>query len=479
MGYQNDETGDFEKLSQAWGEISQKFGSVNDVLEAFGLVGMPAAQRYGIMFGILTFVCTVSTVIGLLFLGGSFKRIAAESDAGDAPLVSPHDARSQRALLMEQLLEGRDRMIQQNYPPIETTEGLTKLTKMLLSVAPPKKEDQKKKSAGKEIALSNAEIYKQNYTDAYRICQDRPGGPVLSGRPEARFEAYARGFAGCGPYTSNTYRRSYGRVYESLACANHKSDDKYSELFKTRPGDIIGKYVRLEALEVDRHLEDLYTVTSGEPSLGNNSYDPQEIWSFVEDGPFMDAKAMRNSLIIQHKMDEAAFAVINSVTNKLMGTILLMKDDPYNLSIQLEAPIMQPSFDGSREQLETCFLLIDRLVAFGYRRIQLCIDSQDASKRKLALRLGCTLEGLLYKHMIVKESSRDSNIYSLLNSDWKRGAHRALYTKLYGKAAASADAKNELREAEVEEQQRGLKEKKRLEQEASTTPAQSSKKVLQ
>lgn len=286
-------------------------------------------------------------------------------------------------------------------------------------------------------------------------------GTVVSGRPEARFEAYARGNAGCGPYTSASYRRSYGRLYEALTCSSHANDDKYIMLWKTRPQDIIGRFTRLEPLEVVRHLQDLYKVTSGAPALENKGYDPEEIWGFLGDGPFENDREMRKSFCFQRKMNEASFAIVHGVTERVMGAIILTNDDPKNLTIQLEPPIIQPFREGGKEQLEACFLVMDRLYAYGYRRIQICIDSQDIEKRKLATRLGFTLEGILYKHMVVKEASRDSSIYGLLNSDWKRGARGSLFRKLYGVPAQRADAVNEQKEEEFDEQTRGLAEQKR------------------
>jgi hypothetical protein len=56
-----------------------------------------------------------------------------------------------------------------------------------------------------------------------------------------------------------------------------------------------------------------------------------------------------------------------------------------------------------------------------------------------------TLEGRLYKHMVVKEANRDSHICGLLNSDWQLGARAALFQKLYGAAALTA---TEMYEAE-------------------------------
>jgi len=290
-------------------------------------------------------------------------------------------------------------------------------------------------------------------------------GSPLSGRPEARFEAYARAYAGCGTYVSAPYRRSYGRVYESICCGTHASDDKYLALFKTRPQDVIGRFAHLEALEVDRHLQTLFMLTSGEPYYAKKSYDPEEIWSFQESGPFENGQELRRSFVFQRKANEAAFAIVGSVTGRMMGAVLLTNDDPTNLSVQLEAPLVHPDHEGTPEQIEACFLLMDRLFAYGYRRIQISVDSQDSSKRKFAARLGFGLEGVLMRHMIVKDASRDSAVYSMLNSEWKKGARASLFKQLYGASAFRFDLANEKREEEYDEQQRFLAEQKRLERE--------------
>jgi RimJ/RimL family protein N-acetyltransferase len=298
---------------------------------------------------------------------------------------------------------------------------------------------------------------------------------VLSGCPEARFESYARAYAGCGPYTTKTYRRSYGRIYEALCCKNHLMNEKYNQLFRERPLDIIGRNVRLEALEMNRHLDGLHLVLSGVSAFENIAYDPHEVWGFLEDGPFENQEELSQSFVFNRKYNEAGFAIVHSVTNRTLGVILLTNDDPTNLSIQIEPPILSPNNNGTLLQLESCFLLMDRLFGYGYRRIQLSIDSQDAEKRKLCVRLGFSFEGILYKHMVVKDSSRDSSIYSMLNSDWKRGARTALFKTLYGVPAYQFDVSNEKLEEELE-QQRIRKEQKRLE--ALEVEEMNSKKKL-
>lgn len=268
-------------------------------------------------------------------------------------------------------------------------------------------------------------------------------------------------YAGCGPYTATTYRRSFARLYEATCCLNHSSDEKYSKLFEERPNDIVGRYVRLEALEVGRHAETVHKMTSGQIVGEHKSYDPEEVWSFFDEGPFAKPSDLAKSFVFQRKLNEAGFAVVDNVTDRVLGAVLLRNDNPQNLSIVLEPPFLHPTRDATQQQLESCFLLMDRLFALGYRRIEMSIDAQDMIRRKLAIRLGFTLEGILQKHMIVKEASRDSSIYGLLNSDWNRGGARGnLFTKLYGAIAAKADASNEKRESELEEQQKALLEQR-------------------
>ena len=253
-------------------------------------------------------------------------------------------------------------------------------------------------------------------------------------------------------------------MYEAVTCQNHDTDDKYTKHFKERPQDLVGKIVRLEALEADRHLDKLFKLTSGEADMESLSYDPEEIWGFLEGGPFKNKEEMRKSFVFQRKIDEAAFAIINNVTDKVVGAVILKNDNPHNLSIQLEAPIIRPALDGSQDQLEACFMLQDRLFALGYRRIQMSVDAQDGALRKLAIRLGFTLEGTLFKDMILKDASRDSTVYGILNSDWDRGARIALFRKLYGKAAATSDLNMRKKEEETDEQNRFLAEQKAQEE---------------
>mmetsp|Transcript_5361 Transcript_5361/g.12179 ORF Transcript_5361/g.12179 Transcript_5361/m.12179 type:complete len:459 (+) Transcript_5361:122-1498(+) len=446
----NSDLSDLDKIKQSLSSITS-IGSVNDVLAAFGLLDMPQAQKYGIMFGVIIFILTVVAVLTLLTLGGTWKRIEQQASSGESA-VAPDSVtqRKRRPLLLERLLEGRDWMIKTNYPKKEQEkiETLTPLTKMLMTVAP------------KEGEIP--EGYEENYKNAYRRCQDKPGGAILGGRPSHRFEAYARAFAGCGNRTSLTYRWSYARMYESMAGKSHETDEQFKALFQNSPHGIIGRSCRLEPLGAG-HLNDLWEITSGQPYKEHKAYNPDEVWGFLDCGPFDKPQSMLASEVFQLERNQSAFAIVESITDRLLGVIHLTKDDPKNLNIQMELPIIKPSSDGTVEQLEACFILLDRLFALGYRRVQMCVDAQDVRGKRLPGRLGFTQEGQIPKHMIVKESNRDSLIYGMLNSDWDKGARAFLFKKLHGVSVQKTDAAIVAKEEEVHDLAEQLREKKEAE----------------
>lgn len=167
---QNADLTDLEKIYQSLSAITS-ISSFDDVLAAFGLLDMPTAQKYGIVFGIFTFILTCVAVLALLTMGGTWERIEQQAKSG-ASATAPDSVtqRKRRALLLERLLENREWMMKTNYPKSgeEDKQGdekkkFTNLTTMLMTQAP---------KEGEVIP----EGYEKNYKSAYRRCQDKPGG---------------------------------------------------------------------------------------------------------------------------------------------------------------------------------------------------------------------------------------------------------------------------------------------------------------
>ena len=76
---------DFEKIFGALSFLKE-IKDLNGILAVFGIDNLPTAQKYGIMFGCMTFTITVATVLTLLVMGGSFKRMTEQSQTGGASI---------------------------------------------------------------------------------------------------------------------------------------------------------------------------------------------------------------------------------------------------------------------------------------------------------------------------------------------------------------------------------------------------------
>lgn len=179
-------TSDLDKILDALSFLTS-IRNFDDVLAVFGIANLPTAQKYGIIFGCLTFTVTVITVLTLLIMGGSFKRIADQAKHGGSSIPDAIEERVSRPLLLERLLEARERLLEK-YPEPVKTEQMTPLTKMLLNIAPDiakakevmdsivanSEEDKKKKNETLKRFIPDG--YEENYMEAYRRCQDKPGG---------------------------------------------------------------------------------------------------------------------------------------------------------------------------------------------------------------------------------------------------------------------------------------------------------------
>jgi hypothetical protein len=184
---------DIDKLLEALSFVTS-VRNFDDVLTVLGVGGLPAAQRNGIMFGILVFAVTITTVVTLLVKGGSFKRIVEQTEAGGVPIPDAIGERVGRPLLLERLLDAQERLLK-NYPEEIRSENVSSLTKMLLNVAPDvakakevtdrlglvdeSDEGEKKKKIDEQLKKFIPDGYEENYIKAYRRCQDRPGGEMI------------------------------------------------------------------------------------------------------------------------------------------------------------------------------------------------------------------------------------------------------------------------------------------------------------
>ena len=60
------------------------------------------------------------------------------------------------------------------------------------------------------------------------------------------------------------------------------------------------------------------------------SYDANEVWGFLEEGPFNTQEELKNSFVFQHYDNEAAFAIIQNLNDRILGVAMVSKDNPKN-----------------------------------------------------------------------------------------------------------------------------------------------------
>ena len=369
----NNDNNDMDKLRQAIQHLITHFGSLEKLWHSMGLTHLPMAQQYGIFWGCLTFTCTIGIVVLLLLVGGSFQRIQEQSKNKTNTSNTTYE---QRPLLMEHLLAVRKWMTKRNYSSNKNNKDkpqndddddddiiMSPLTTMLCNVVPPKllllldhnqqqqkplQQQQQEQSSLVTLSIRNHQqqatttlndSYEILYKHAYRISQDSATGTsILPGRPEARYEAYARAYAGCchaipknmtntttrtdkknnnendknnnSTTTSfwsfqNKYRRSYARLYEATVCESISRDDIYGQRFLQSPQDIVGRYVRLQVLNETQHLQSLFDVTCGKATLSYKSYNAQQdLWFFLPQGPFPTVQDMLQSYIFGYSQNK-------------------------------------------------------------------------------------------------------------------------------------------------------------------------------
>ncbi|OMJ87445.1 hypothetical protein SteCoe_10865 [Stentor coeruleus] len=199
---------------------------------------------------------------------------------------------------------------------------------------------------------------------------------------------------------------------------------------------LTGKIITLEPMDLDRDLEALYNVSNGSPvSLGEKTYgeyDPEElIWRYMFYGPFPNFESFRENY---RKMMEVPnmliFTVFDSQHHKQIGVTTLMRNKPFFLVIEIGHIWYSPIAQRTGANIEACYLLMKHTFELGYRRVEWKCNSLNERSRNSALKLGFKFEGIHDYHMIIKNVSRDTAWFRILDYEWKDNQKR-LENRLY------------------------------------------------
>jgi len=174
-----------------------------------------------------------------------------------------------------------------------------------------------------------------------------------------------------------------------------------------------GRYCRLEPLDAQRQAQDLFDAYS-------QAADGRD-WTYMNAGPFRDVASYR-----QHAERAAAstdplhYAVIDSATQRAIGTLALMRIDPANGVIEVGHVAFSPLLQRTRASTEAHFLLMRYVFEdLGYRRCEWKCDNLNGPSRQAAARLGYRFEGLFRQAIVYKGRSRDTAWFSVIDGEWQ------------------------------------------------------------
>ena len=175
---------------------------------------------------------------------------------------------------------------------------------------------------------------------------------------------------------------------------------------------IVGTFCRVEPLNPETHLDDLYDAFS-EDHEGN-------LWTYMTTGPFNSKEELGDWLESAAATDDPQFhTIIDRSTGKAVGVAAYMRIKPDMGVIEIGNITYSPRLQRTAAATEAMFLFMKRVFDdLGYRRYEWKCDSLNAASRKAAERLGFSFDGLFEQAVVYKGRNRDTAWYSILDRHW-------------------------------------------------------------
>jgi RimJ/RimL family protein N-acetyltransferase len=175
-----------------------------------------------------------------------------------------------------------------------------------------------------------------------------------------------------------------------------------------------GRFVRIEPLDVDTHLQDLYEAAAIDTE--------GRIWTYLFVGPYQSASDMRAWLEpAARSEDPLYYALVDRATGKATGVASYLRIQPEHGVIEIGNILYSPLLQRTPAATEAMYLFMYRVFdELGYRRYEWKCDSLNAGSRKAAERLGFQYDGLFRQAIVYKGRNRDTAWYSILDKNWPR-----------------------------------------------------------
>ena len=182
--------------------------------------------------------------------------------------------------------------------------------------------------------------------------------------------------------------------------------------FDVQPVTLEGRLVRLEPLDVERHLAGLAEVGL-EPSL----------WLYVVDRP-ATSDDLRRYLEGAEAERQAGrmlpFVTHERATGRPVGMSRYMSIEPAHRRLEIGHTWVAPAWQRRGFNAEAKLLMLTHTFeSLGAHRVEFKTHARNEKARAGLLGIGATFEGIFRKHMVMPDGTfRDSAWYAIVDEDW-------------------------------------------------------------
>ncbi|MFJ3876547.1 GNAT family N-acetyltransferase [Streptomyces sp. NPDC090077] len=186
--------------------------------------------------------------------------------------------------------------------------------------------------------------------------------------------------------------------------------------------ELVGERVRLEPLE-QRHHDGLFEAVR-DGSLWELAVTlvphPRDVRGFIA-----DAVAARED------GRELAYATVDPATGRIAGSTRLMMINTAHRRLEIGWTFLGRTWQRTGMNAEAKLLMLTyAFEELGMNRVELLTDVRNAASRAAIARLGATQEGIMRRHMVMRDGHvRDTVVFALTGPEWP-DAKRALRERL-------------------------------------------------
>jgi N-acetyltransferase len=175
---------------------------------------------------------------------------------------------------------------------------------------------------------------------------------------------------------------------------------------------LTGRLVRVEPLAAEH-----------EPGLIEAAGDPEMFtWMPVDMASSRDAlhEWLMSSLAAAGEGSAVPFAILAADSERVLGSTRFMELRFEHLRAEIGWTWLTRSAWSTGVNVETKLLLLGHAFErVGLRRVEFKTDARNERSRGALLALGATFEGILRKHMVIRDGGeRDSAYYSVIDDEW-------------------------------------------------------------